>query len=82
MDNLEQHWLTIFACQCPQCGYPRVEHAISAFPPAPESLKELKLAMLPCVRCQWNWQPSPPECCLNIVAVPLKKDFRSYTPDK
>ncbi len=81
-DNTDQRWLTIFACQCPNCGHPRVEHVLPAFLPSPEYIKELKLGMLPCERCHFRWQPLAHECCLNVLAVNLKKDFQIHTPDK
>lgn len=82
MEQGDRRWLTIFVCQCPNCGYPRVEYVLPSFEPNPQYLRELKLGMLECERCREKFRPLPLECHHTTVEMTLKKDFQLRSEDK
>jgi hypothetical protein len=80
--DIEQRWLVVFVCPCPNCGQPRVEYVFLGFLPDTQCIKELILGNLPCERCHLKWQPLAQECYVSTHPQLLKRDFQTHTPDK
>jgi hypothetical protein len=74
-NNIDQCWLVILACACPNCGYPSITYLLPAFEPTEQFIDQTQMHPVKCGRCHVTHLPPVLGCHRQVVPWSLQRYY-------
>jgi hypothetical protein len=80
-ESIEQAWVVLVVCACPNCGFPSVQMSVPSYEPSESyfTRSELPVPTVRCQRCDGSYIPQASSGYRHVVPWPLKTNYQRRT---